>query len=146
MKIEDIFEEWKKDSQIDNTDLDVESLKIPYLHSKWLKIMSEERQRHKGFQAKKQQLNKLLHEYYSGDLNNPDDLKQINRTPFLKKVLKSDMATYIETDSEMIDLNLKLLHQLEKVEICEEIMKALNNRNWNIRNAIEWRRLTNFGT
>ena len=35
MKFEDIFDEWKKDCDIDRTDLAVESLKIPKLHHKY---------------------------------------------------------------------------------------------------------------
>ena len=36
MKLEDILSEWAKDSKIDNTELDKESLKIPALHNKYL--------------------------------------------------------------------------------------------------------------
>ena len=39
------MEEWTKDTVIDNTSLDKESLKIPNLHSKWLIILSKERQK-----------------------------------------------------------------------------------------------------
>lgn len=144
MKIEEYIDEWQKDTKIDNTELGIESLKIPELHSKWLRVLTKERQRLKSLQIRKQQLNKTLHEYFSGDLNNPDDLAEINREPFLKKVLRADLASYIETDSDMIELNLKIVYQQELVDVLDEIVKSINGRNWIIRNAVEWYKLTNF--
>jgi len=46
----------------------------------------------------------------------------------------------------MVDLNTKIGYYEEVVSVLEEILKALNNRNFQIKNAIDWRRLTNFGT
>jgi hypothetical protein len=77
-------------------------------------------------------------------LNNPEDLAEINREPYLKTVLKSDINYYVDADSDMIDLNLRISLQQETVDVLEEILKAVNGRNWIIRNGIEWRRLTNF--
>lgn len=144
MKIEEYIDEWQKDSNLDNTELGIESLKIPTLHSKWLKSLTKERQKLKSLQIKKQQLNKTLHEYFSGDLNNPEDLQSINRGPFLKKVLRGDLPSYIETDSDMIELNLKIVYQQELVDVLDEIIKSINARNWIIRNAVEWYKMTNF--
>ena len=38
MKLEEIQESWSSDSQIDDTQLDNESLKIPELHHKYYRI------------------------------------------------------------------------------------------------------------
>ena len=38
MKLEEIQESWSSDSQIDDTELDNESLKIPDLHHKYSRI------------------------------------------------------------------------------------------------------------
>ena len=38
MTIDEINDEWTKDSNIDRTELGEESLKIPQLHNKYLKI------------------------------------------------------------------------------------------------------------
>ena len=42
MKLEEIQELWSSDCVIDDTELDLESVKIPELHNKYLKIFSEE--------------------------------------------------------------------------------------------------------
>ena len=143
MNIENIMEMWSEDVKMDNVDLDTESLKIPNLHAKWLNILTKERQKLRRLTIKKQQLSKLLSEYYSGDLNNPDGLSQINREAWQKKVLKSEIHTYVDSDTDMIEVNLRVSYQQETVDVVEEIMKAINGRQWNIRNAIEWRKFSN---
>lgn len=144
MRIEEYIDVWQTDSKIDGTELGTESIKIPSIHSKWLRFLTKERQKLKSLHIKKQQLSRQLSDYYAGDLNNPDDLKVIAREPFMKKVLRSDLPSYIDADTSMIDLNLKIVYQQEVVDVLDEILKSINNRNWIIRNAVEWHKLTNF--
>jgi hypothetical protein len=80
----------------------------------------------------------MLIEYYSGDLNDPETLNDINREVWAKKVLKSELDTYIDSDTEMIQELLQLAMQEEKVNYLTSIIKRIENRNWEIRNAIEW--------
>ena len=143
MKIEDIMDEWSKDTVMDNTSLDKESLKIPNLHSKWLIVLSKERQKLKSIYIKRQSLNKVLGEYYRGELNNPEDLEELKREPYPKTVINSLLQQHIDADDEMIKTNLKMAYQQETVDVLDEIMKAINGRQWNIRNAIEWRKFEN---
>ena len=42
MKLEEILALWEKDSKVDTIELDKESLKIPSLHNKYLKIYTSE--------------------------------------------------------------------------------------------------------
>ena len=74
--MEELLDMWQTDSKVDDTDLDVESLKIPTLHGKYLKIMYNEKLRLRSLKIKQKSLTKTLTEYYRGDLNNPDDLKE----------------------------------------------------------------------
>tara|TARA_R110002074_G_scaffold71064_3_gene164514 strand:- start:5329 stop:5751 length:423 start_codon:yes stop_codon:yes gene_type:complete len=137
------MEEWTKDTVMDNTSLDKESLKIPNLHSKWLIVLSKERQKLKSIYIKRQSLNKVLGEYYRGELNNPEDLEELKREPYPKTVINSLLQQHIDADDEMIKTNLKMAYQQETVDVLDEIMKAINGRQWNIRNAIEWRKFEN---
>jgi len=43
MKIDDIYAEWEKDSQINRSELGDEALNIPKLHHKYFKIFTHER-------------------------------------------------------------------------------------------------------
>ena len=137
-----MMEIWSKDVKMDNLDLDTESLKIPNLHAKWLNILTKERQKLRRLTVKKQQLAKTLGEYYRGEMSE-QELKDLGREPYLKTVLKADIHSYVDTDSDMIKLNLRASYQQEVVDVVEEIMKAVNGRQWNIRNAIEWRKFSN---
>ena len=142
MNIEDIMDLWSEDVKIDNIDLDTESLKIPNLHAKWLNILTKERQKLRSLTLKKQRLAKTLGEYYRGEMSE-QELKDLGREPYLKTVLKADIHSYVDTDNDMIKLNLRASYQQEVVDVVEEIMKAVNGRQWNIRNAIEWRKFSN---
>jgi hypothetical protein len=144
--IEDIISSWREDCKLDDTELDIEALKIPNLHAKYLKLLAENRVKLRALRIKQKQLNQTLYDYYKGDLNNPEDLATINRDPWPKTVLKQDMSMYVDSDNDMVKMNSKIAMQEEIVGVCEEILKSVNNRGFQIKNAIEWRRLTNFGT
>ena len=142
MKIEDIVSEWDKDCKVDETELGDESTKIPVVHNKYLKIYMGERAqliRQKG-QLKK--LKRTLLEYYLGELDR-DELEEIGREQFYKKLLKNEVDTYIESDDEFIEANLKVALQQEKVDYLESIIKSINNRGFQIKSAIDWLRFTN---
>jgi thymidylate synthase len=142
MKIEDVIEMWQVDCKIDETELSRESLNIPLLHGKYLKHYSQERLKLRSLKLKHKQLTQKLMDYYRGDLNNPEDLAEIGREPWPKKVLKQDVSYYVEGDSEMVDLNIRIAYQTEIVEVLEEIIKNINSRGYVIKNSLEFLRFT----
>ncbi len=141
MKLEEISQEWIKDSKIDTTELDIESIKIPQLHSKYLKVYFEERRKHKAleFQSKELFLNK--YEYYHGRLSD-EELQQLNWEPFMKRLMKNEVDLYLESDKDIIQTNMRIVNQKEKLDMLEEILKNLNQRNFQIKNAIDWKKFT----
>lgn len=142
--IEDIISLWREDSKLDDTELDIESLKIPNLHAKYLKLLAENKVKLKALRVRQKQLYNTLYNYYKGDMNNKEDLAVLNREPWPKTVLKQDMSMYIDADNDMVKLSAKIGLQEEVVGVCEEILKSINTRGFTIKNAIDWRRLTNF--
>ena len=145
MKLDDIIEEWQKDAKIDDVELDTEALNVPLLHAKYLKMYAQEKVKLKKYKMDYKTLRKVLSEYYRGDLNHPDDLEELGRDPWPKAVLKQDIPQYIEGDDDMIKLVGKMVYQEEVVSLLEDILKSINNRGFQIKNAIDWRKLTNFG-
>lgn len=145
MIIEDIMDMWTADAKIDDVDLDHESLNVPNLHAKYLKTLYQQKLKLRKLIIQKKTLVKVLGEYYKGDLNNPEDLKDIQREPWSRTILKADIYSYVDSDEEMIKLLTKIAYQEEVVLLLEDIMKNINNRTFHIKNAIEWRKLTNFG-
>ena len=145
MIIDEITEMWIADSKIDDVELDTESLKIPSLHAKYLKILYQQKLKLKSLIIKKKTLNRVLSEYYKGDLNHPEDLKELGREPWQRTVLKQDLPSYVDSDDDMIKLLTKISYQEEVVSLLEDIIKNINNRGFQIKNGIDWRKLTNFG-
>jgi hypothetical protein len=142
MKIEDIVSEWDKDCKMDETELGVESTNIPIVHNKYLKIYMGENAQLKRMFAQRNKLKRTLTEYYLGELDQ-DELEELGRDQFYKKILKNEVETYIESDDTFIDLNLKLALQQEKVNYIEAIIKSINNRGFQIKNAIDWLKFDN---
>ena len=137
MKIEDITSLWDKDSKIDETELGSESTKIPQIHNKYLKIFMGERVQLIRLKASQKRTKKLLTEYYLGELDR-EELESLGRDQFYKKVLKQEIDTYIESDDMMIEAILKTSLQQEKVDYLEAILRQINNRGFQIKNAIDW--------
>lgn len=145
MTAEEIMDMWATDAKIDDVELDRESLNTPSLHGKYLKLLFNQKMRLRALQLKQKQLSTTLQEYYRGELNNPEDLKEIGREPWPKTVLRQDLSSYVDSDSEMVSLVTKIAYCDEVVDLLAEILKVINNRGFQIKNAIEWRKLTNFG-
>lgn len=74
-----------------------------------------------------------LFEYYSGKSEATKDSK-----PFPKKILKSDVDTYIESNQQYQTLSLKREKLLAMTKVCEQTLKTLNSRSFDIRNYIEY--------
>ena len=137
MKLEEIHDRWGEDCDIDRTELGEESLKLPKFHSKYLRIYSEERLLLKKMEEYRKEYVKLKYDYYRGILPE-EDLKENGWQPFQLNVLKSEVTMYIESDKDIIKMNLRLAHQQEKVDVLDSIIKSIKDRGFQIKNAIEY--------
>lgn len=139
MKIEDIMAEWDKDCQIDETELGTESTNIPKLHNKYLKIFMTERMRLLKLKSEFKKTRRTLLEYYLGELDQ-EELAELGRDQFYKKLLKNEVDLYIDSDDIITDITIRVAAQQEKVDYVESIIKGINTRGFQIKNAIEWNR------
>lgn len=140
--VEQLHDMWSEDSVIDKTEPGLELLKIPKLQSKYLKIMSYHNLRSKKYSSDYNKLRRTMYEYYDGDLNNPEDLKEHNLEPWLKKGIKSNIQFYLDSDPRLNELLLKKAVQDEIVDACKSIIKELNSRTYQIRSFIDWEKFT----
>ena len=135
-QLEDLLEEWRKDSDIDRTEPGKALLNIPKLHSKYLNILSKHRLLAKEAEFKYNKWKKLKWEYYTGKLDD-DDLEKYGWKPF-PFVLKTDITTYLDSDEDLSKyLAAKAVHD-EIVDLCGAILKELNSRTYQIRSFIDW--------
>lgn len=94
MILEDIEKEWASDSIISPLKLDEESLKIPRLHAKYHKILTEEKIRLIKIQEKLQELEYIYEQFYAKTLT-IEELQQYNLPTILdKKYIKQENRVY----------------------------------------------------
>ena len=136
MNIDELYIEVERDIKIDDTELDLESIRTPQLHNKYLKIFTKHSLQYKKLQDDYKVLYRVKWEYYTGKAS-PEVYAE---NPFELKVLKADIGIYLEADKDLQQLGQRMAYTKQIVEYLERILKEINNRNWNIRNTIEWKK------
>lgn len=134
--LEQVLEYWKKDAEIDQTEPGKELIRIPILHSKYLNILTKHKIASKKAFFDYNRMKKVKWEYYTGKMSQ-EDLQQYGWEPF-QFTLKSDIGTYLESDSDLIKLLEKKVYHEEVVSVIESIMNELKQRTWQLRDFISW--------
>lgn len=136
--IDALMEEWSKDCVIDETEPGRELAKIPTLHSKYLRIMTHHNLKVKKIMGDYHRLRKIKFEWFLGDLNNPEDLKNYGFEPATKKILRADIPIHLDADTDLNSILLKKVMHEEIVEFCRSVLKEINNRTWQLRSYMDW--------
>lgn len=139
MKLEEIFEQWKIDSEIDKTELGDEALKVAKLHHKYYQILVSERLLLKSHESEMKRLKLDKYEFFSQGPNEETQSKGW-KLPAKGLILKADIPMYMDADEDIIKLSLKIGVQQEKIELVESIIRTLMNRGYNVKAAIEWQK------
>ena len=141
INIDEIVESWREDSKIDDLNLDKENVRIPSLHSKYVGMMVDENKSLRTLIRDRAILRRLLRSYYLGKADT-DDLEKLGRDQFYEKILKNELNEYMDTDELMIRINARISTQEEKIDVLKEIIRSINSRGYQLKNAIDWHRLT----
>ena len=136
MDLETLQNQADIDLKIDDTELDLESIRTPQLHNKYLKLFTKYSLQYKKVKDDYDGLYKFKWEYYTGKAT----LSVYKAEPFDLKVLKSDVHIYLNADAELQKLGQRQEYLNVVVVYIERVLREINNRNWNIRNAIEWKK------
>ena len=136
MNLDELKLQAPKDLHIDDEHLDTESLKNQEIKAKYLDHKS--RYELLLFKAKGdyKRLYREKWEYYGGKA----DAKIYASKPFDLKVLKTDLSIYITADEEIIDAENKIGYLETVVDYIKGVIKSVDNRGWDIKNAIEWKK------
>lgn len=111
------------------------------LHQKYLKFYSDARVEAMNAKALFDVEYKTKFYYYNGWMSQ-DELKAQGLEPFSMKVLKTDMDIFMNADEKIIRLKAKLDMAKEKVEVLDKILRALNTRQFAIRDGIDFIKFT----
>ena len=140
-EIEDLAKMWKEDSVINETALTYEAGRIPVLHHKYYNLYVIETLKLKKLKSDMIMLQKEKSEYYGGIMT-PERMKELGWKPYQLKVLKSDVPKIVDQDKDIIDFNLQIGYFETLVKFLEDILKQINNRNFVIKNMIDWNKFT----
>ena len=122
--------------KINDEHLDTESLKNQEIKATYLDHKS--RYELLLFKAKGdyKRLYREKWEYYGGKA----DAKIYASKPFDLKVLKTDLSVYITSDEDIINAENKVGYLEVVVDYIKGVIKSVDNRGWDIKNAIEWKK------
>jgi len=139
MDIETIKKMVEKDMEIDDLNLDLESLKTPQLHGKYLNLLHDESLVLHKYLIEQKEMHRLKWEYYLGKLDQ-ETLDEKGWQPFGLKILRTDIDVYLESDKDLLRLEARIHYQREKVKYLESVLQGLGRRGWDIKSAIEWKK------
>ena len=142
MNLNDLKAMVADDIVMDDTELDIESLRTPQLHNKYLNFYHDEKLILVKQEEEYKKLYRLKWEYYTGKLDQ-ESLDTLNWEPFQLNILKADIDKYLNADEDLSLIRMRLSYTKEKVDYLESIIKIISNRQWNIRSAIDWRKFVN---
>ena len=138
MTLEELQEQVDKDLKINESELDLESLKTPQLHNKYLKHYNNFKLLMTRAESDYKILKRVKWEYYTGKASP----KVYQEKPFNLKIMKSDLDKYLDSDEDLIKSKQKIQYLETVVNYLDRTLKIVGGRDWQIRNAIEWRKFT----
>lgn len=138
MTLEEIMEEWKKDSEIDPMELSDHSIQTGKLHSKYVGILSRNRLIAKKLWVDYKEKKDWKRKYFKGEFNNPEDMAEYGIEPYRGRHVAAEVESILDSDTELNQILLKKEYHEEIVMFCESVIKELNNRTYAIGNAIRY--------
>ena len=138
MTFDELQELAEKDLKINDTELDLESLKTPQLHNKYLKFLNKWKLLLSKAQIDYYTMRKNKWEYYTGKA--PQQVYA--EKPFNLKILKTDIDKYMDADPELVKLKSKVEYIQAVIDFLDRTLKQISNRGFQIKNAIDWRKFT----
>ena len=137
LSLEAIQEMWENDAKIDRDNLHDESLKIPQLHAKYFDLYNTLFLLRKKADQQRKNIRHERYEYFSGKAD-PDVYIE---NPFPKKIRDKDtMTKYLDADEKLSNTSLKIDYYDTMLTYIESILKVIQNRTYQIKNAIEFMR------
>ena len=136
MNLDELKLQVSQDLRVDDEHLDTESLKNQEIKANYLDHKSKFELLLFKAKGDYKRLYREKWEYYGGKA----DAKIYASKPFDLKVLKTDLSVYITADEEIIDAENKIGYLETVVDYIKGVIKSVDNRGWDIKNAIEWKK------
>ena len=138
MDLEQLQQLVDKDLKINDTELDLESLKTPQLHNQYMKHLTKFKLMLSRSESEYNILKRNKWEYYTGK----SDASVYAEKPFDLKILRTDIDKYLEADDELQKAKQKIYYLSTTVDFLDRTVRQISNRTFTIKNAIDWRKFT----
>jgi hypothetical protein len=136
MNLEEIQELVDKDLKINDSELDLESIKTPQIHNKYMKLLTKFKLMLSRNESEFHIIKKQKWEYYTGKA----DPSVYAEKPFNLKILRQDVDKYIDSDEDIIKLKQKSDYLNTVVDFLDRTVRQISNRTFTIKNAIDWKK------
>ena len=138
MDLEKLQEQADKDLKINDTELDLESLKTPQLHNQYMKHLTKYKLMLSRAETEYNIMKKEKWEYYTGKA----DASVYAEKPFDLKILRTDIDKYLDSDIDLQKQKQKVDYLDTTVDFLDRTIRQIGNRGFTIKNAIDWRKFT----
>ena len=138
MDLEQLQEQADKDLKINDSELDLESIKTPQLHNQYLKHLTKFKLMLSRAESELHIIKRAKWEYYTGKA----DPTVYAEKPFNLKILRQDVDKYIDSDEEVIRAKQKVDYLNAVVDFLDRSIRQITNRTFTIKNAIDWKKFT----
>lgn len=140
MTLEWLITEWQKDANVDITEPGLELLKNPSLHAKYCEQLSRHSLALKHQRYSYAITKRFKSDYYNGRLTR-EQLEKAGLNQF-QFILKSDISTYMDADADLQKIDKKIALHEEAVSFLSSVIKAINNRSFDLRGFIDYLKFT----
>ena len=138
MDLEQLQDLADKKLKINDTELDLESLKTPQLHNEFLKHLTKFKLMLSRAETEHNMLKRDKWEYYTGKA----DASVYALKPFDLKILRTDIDKYLDADIDLQKSKQKIDYLSTTVDFLDRTVRQISNRTFTIKNAIDWRKFT----
>ena len=138
MDLEQLQDLADKKLKINDTELDLESLKTPQLHNEFMKHLTKYKLMLSRAETEYNVMKKDKWEYYTGKA----DASVYAEKPFDLKILRTDIDKYLEADEDLQKAKQKVDYLNTTVDFLDKTIRLISNRGFTIKNAIDWRKFT----
>jgi hypothetical protein len=143
MKLTELQDMWSEDCKINEMNLGQESVKTPNLHAKYLNLLSSTKLNLRKAESDYLNCRRKKYKYYRGEMTQAELEEEGWEQWQGNKPLKNEMDEFLQVDPELIKFMDKVEYFKTVLYQLEQIIRSLNSRTWDIKNAIEWSKFTN---
>jgi len=142
IKLAELEAMWKQDAQMDKLELGEMAAGIDDLHAKYIVHLSHVRLALRSAEVAYYKMRTLRRRYYNGEMSK-EEYTQLEWEPWKNnRPLKAELEELMACDEHIIRLADKLEYLKVMADTLESIVKSIQTRTWNVKNAITWTQYT----